>query len=261
VLNILNRLRRLMPGALPRRCFISHAYADQEHLNDLLSALPGYVCPLIFPPIHVTPDQRVSDDLVKAILGCDGLIYVRSALSIARFWVIFERDYALRSRKLVYAYGSDDHRLTRDRSSPIKLRVFPSCTGGDMVRVKGILETMKKRCFSVWSGEVLQLDKNMLEQTERGLRDIVENGGYLMIFISRETFNSIWVRQELEFVAARYPRQALFVALEDVGPTLFDSSSSALHQSSLFQPDGRLDENRVDDLIIRIYYMVHKAGL
>jgi len=147
--DILNRLRCLLPGALPRRCFISHAYTDRKHLNELLSALPDYVSPLIFPPIHVTPDQRVSDDLVQSILDCDGLIYIRSVLSTPSFWVNFEKDYALRSHKIVYAYSSADQRLTRDRSSPMDLRVFPSYARGDKGRVNDITATLKTLLFSL----------------------------------------------------------------------------------------------------------------
>ena len=258
---ILNRLRRLLPTALPRRCFISHAYTDRKHLNDLLAALPDYVSPLIFPPIDVTPDQRVSDDLVKSILDCDGLIYIRSALSTASFWVNFEKDYARRSHKIVYAYSNDDKRLTRDWSSPMELRVFPSYTREDKGRVQEITETLKKRYFSVWlDEEQLQPGMEWAKEIESGLRDIVERGGYLAAFISNASLKSKSVRQELEFVAARYPGQILPLLLDDLGPALFDSTLSALHQIRLFQPDGRLDENRVDDLIIQIYHMVHKGS-
>ena len=259
--DILMRLRCLLPGALPRRCFISHAYADRKHLNELLSALPDYVSPLIFPPIHVTPDQRVSDDLVKSILDCDGLIYIRSVLSTASFWVNFEKDYALRSHKAVYAYSTAGQRLTGDRSSPMDLRVFPSYVRGDKGRVRDITETLKKRYFSVWlDEEQLQPGMEWAKEIESGLKDIVERGGYLVAFISRASVKSMFVRQELEFVAARYPRQILPVLLDDVGPSLFNSKLSTLHQIRLFQANGRVDENRVDDLIIQIYYMVHKGS-
>jgi TIR domain len=127
------------------------------------------------------------------------------------------------------------------------------------VAVKGIMETLRKRYFSVWSDEEqLQAGMEWAKETERGLRDIVEHGGYLVTFISRASLESTFVRQELEFVAAKYPGQILPVLLEDVGPTLSDSSLATLHQIKLFQLDGRVDENRVDDLIIQIYYMVHK---
>jgi len=45
-----------------------------------------------------------------------------------------------------------------------------------------------------------------------------------------------------------------------VDPALFDSKLSALHQIRLFQADGGVDQNRVDDLIIQIYYMVDKGS-
>ena len=98
------------------------------------------------------------------------------------------------------------------------------------------------------------------KEIESSIKDIVEHGGYLVEFISSAYVKSKFVRRELEFVAARYPGQILPVLLDDVGTALFDSKLFALHQIRLFQADGRVDENRVDDLIIQIYYMVDKGS-
>ena len=108
--------------------------------------------------------------------------------------------------------------------------------------------------------EQLQPGMEWAKEIESGLKNIVEHGGYLVAFISRASVKSTVVRQELEFVAARYPGQILPVLLDDVGTALFDSKLFALHQIRLFQADGRVDENRVDDLIIQIYYMVDKGS-
>ena len=99
---------------LPRRCFISHSCADINERERLLQILPSDVEPVIFPPISVAPDEMISDRLVESILGCDGLIYLASGNSATSFWVAFERDYALRSRKEVFAFHPQARSLKRD---------------------------------------------------------------------------------------------------------------------------------------------------
>ena len=66
---------------MPKKCFISHSYKDTEYVNLLLKMLPHMVKPIIFPPINVTPDQMVSNNLVKAILDCEGLVWLDGGFS------------------------------------------------------------------------------------------------------------------------------------------------------------------------------------
>src|SRR5262249_21001337 len=160
---------------LPRRCFISHAYADEESLKELLLQLPEYVSPLVFPAIEVRPDQRVSDDLIEAILDCPGLIYLESEKSSKSFWVNFEKDYALRARRRVYGYDAASHRLTRDSSPPKSLRVFQSYARHDRGVVEEISAVMKRRYFSVWL-DLEQLGTPAVDEIERGLSETLKQG-------------------------------------------------------------------------------------
>ncbi|MCI0713350.1 MAG: hypothetical protein L0154_24555 [Chloroflexi bacterium] len=70
----------------------------------MLELLPSEVEPYIFPPINASPLEFVSNSLIGAVLACDGMIYLNEGFSERSFWVAFERDYALRSQKNVYAY-------------------------------------------------------------------------------------------------------------------------------------------------------------
>lgn len=105
---------------MTRRYFISHAYADQPALARLLATrLPDKAEPFIFPPIKVSPDERVSDDLVQAVAACDGLIYLQDDASQRSFWVGFERNLALRLGKPVFAFSAQTGRLVRDEGAAI----------------------------------------------------------------------------------------------------------------------------------------------
>src|SRR5262245_22510508 len=98
---------------LPRRCFISHSYQDAAERTRLLELLPRYVEAVVFPPITAHPDQFVSSKLVEAIVGCEGLIYIDGSASARSFWVSFERDFALRASRQVYAFDPTTESLVR----------------------------------------------------------------------------------------------------------------------------------------------------
>ena len=124
--------------ALPESCFISHAYADVAACRWLIDVLPTGVRPVLFPPIVVAPEQLVSNSLIEAILECDALIYLQDDVSARSFWVAFERDYALRSGKQVFAANAARSEIVRDRGQPLDLATFASYAYADQARVTGI---------------------------------------------------------------------------------------------------------------------------
>src|SRR5262249_34660759 len=100
------RWRRRSPFTdlgLPHKCFISHSLQDTDARGRMLAHLPKSVEPFIFPPITLPPDRMVSTELITAILESDGLIYLKGGVSASSFWVAFERDYAQRAGKEVFA--------------------------------------------------------------------------------------------------------------------------------------------------------------
>jgi hypothetical protein len=254
-------LRWWLAGSMPSPCFISHAYQDEEIVRDLLERLPGTISPFIFPPIKVPPDERVSDDLVKAILQCPGLIYILGGRSSESEWVSFERDYARRARKLIFSYDAKIQHFARDSSAPLALPVFPSYAGKDRSRVQQVTHFMQKRYFDVWTEESLKPGSSFVEETSRGLETRLASGGYVVSFISKHVIESVYVRAELEFAAKQWPKQILHVLLDPIElerlPLVFQTTAPVvLHRES--GPDSGLNWNSIDDLIVRIYDLVYR---
>src|SRR5690349_18238936 len=121
----------------PGRYFISHSYRDAATRDALLKQLPAGVKPFIFPPIQVAPKDFVSSNLIEAILASDGLIYLDGGYSARSFWVAFERDYALRARKPVFAYDSETSTIIQQDVAPLELPIFTTCSLGDQKAVEG----------------------------------------------------------------------------------------------------------------------------
>src|SRR5687767_11440576 len=129
--------------SLPGLCFISHAYADAEVRNRLLVHLPSNVKPFIFPQITVPPHEFVSNRLVTALLNCDGLIYLDGAASERSFWVAFERDYALRASKQVFAADPQTLSISPHLKPPLDLATFASYHRDDAEHVLEIASFLK----------------------------------------------------------------------------------------------------------------------
>jgi hypothetical protein len=70
-------------GSLPRKCLVSHSYKDAEICKRLLAKLPEDIEPFLLPPITVRAEELVSNDLISAILNCEGLISQPSGLHLA----------------------------------------------------------------------------------------------------------------------------------------------------------------------------------
>ena len=248
--------------SMPSPCFISHAYADEEIVRGLVERLPKGVSPFIFPSITVTPDQRVSDDLVAAILKCRGLIYVDGARSSESVWVSFERDYALRAGMPVCSYADTTAQFTRDSSAPLDLPVFPTYSARDKVRVHQVTSFMKdKRHFDVWTDEDLKPGTLWRNELKSALEDRLSRGGYVVAFISNNSMQSEYVERELAVAAERWPDQILPALLDSVElkalpAALLGRSPVVLHQRA--GHGGRLDWNGIDNLIVRIYDLVYR---
>jgi len=93
----------------------------------------------------------VSNQLLKAIDGCDSLVYLTGDHSINSPWVTLEKDYALRTNKPVYSFDAAKKRFTRDRSNPMDIPVFPTYSRSDEEQVDRILRVMKdERYFDLF---------------------------------------------------------------------------------------------------------------
>jgi hypothetical protein len=250
---------------MPSPCFISHAYADNEMVRDLVKRLPKRVSPVIFPPISVTPEQRVSDDLVGAILECPGLVYIASGSSAESVWVTFERDYALRAGKLVFSYAGKTHRFAADRSAPLDLPVFPSYSREDMKRVHQMTHFMKEeRHFDIWTTEDIKPGTDFRQEHEGAIEARLSRGGYVVAFISDNAVRSDFVKRELAIAAEKWPEQILPALLDPVDLSLLPAAllmrtPVVIHQD--FDHGGAINWNGVDDLIVRIHDLVYRNSL
>src|SRR5262249_39658098 len=154
----------------------------------LLSSLPDSVQPIVFPPITARPDQMVSSELIRAILQCKGLIYLMGGASERSFWVALERDYALRSGKLVYSFDPATVAISRDTSKPLDLQVFISYTRLDlqMAEIVDRVGTFmwKERHFEVFRDVYLPQGEDPKRAIGQTMQKALTKGGYVLLFWS-----------------------------------------------------------------------------
>jgi TIR domain len=250
---------------LPKRCFISHSYKDSAIRQQLIDSLPKEVQPIVFPSITARPSQMISRNLISTILRCDGLIYLEGGYSQASFWVAFERDFALRARKKVFAFTPQTSHLRLDTSAPLHLPIFlcHSGTDKDYTRIERILRFMRVgRFFDIW-----------LDQVEIGVNDtwwfaLLENiqkclhsGGYLLVFWSADAARSGWIKEQLAIVLRVTPSHQspkLLFALLDETPLPSFAQSLEEETIAIYGKNNTLEMHGIDDLIVRLYWLIYR---
>jgi hypothetical protein len=126
---------------LPERIFVSASYRDTAAVKKLRRSLPA-VEVISFPRAEPDPGRAVSDEIIPAILGCSGLIYLKGGASADSFWVGFERDYALRAGRQVFSYSPGTGTFRRDRSEPLPLSLTVIFHTSDEHRVRRLVRWM-----------------------------------------------------------------------------------------------------------------------
>lgn len=239
---------------------MSHAYADEDRRSDLLRSLPSQVESVVFPPMAASPEEAVSDRLVDALLGCDGLIYLTGGASDRSFWVAFERDYALRAGKRVFR--ADGATLTTDTSSPLDLAAFASYHRADQEAVRSVVDYLEEeRHFDVWfDADDILVGASLQDEVDAGIRGRLERGGYVVVFWSEAARNSEYVDDELETAMrglSQMNDRVLFALLEDVPlPAFWLRYQEPGVQ--LFGDRERSRTQRIDDLVVRLYWLIYR---
>jgi hypothetical protein len=258
-------LDRLWPSLTARKLFVSHAYEDAKLgiVDSLVERLPMNARPYIFPPINVPPEARVSDDLVNAILDCDGLISIQSGNAKKSVWVAFERDFALRNKRLTYVFNPESRIIRRDRSRPIEPNIV-CWVWGDWGRAEQRLNEInahfRTRNIKQLSGGNSRVPPDAFEDIVNDVKHWCEQGAHLIIYACN---GGPYDLHDLSMFAAKlggFKQQTLLAVLEP----LDDGDGSLLHWSrngpsvALYDAKNpsRLDWRRVDDLIVRSFSMM-----
>jgi hypothetical protein len=249
-------------SSLPTKCFISHAYADAAARERFIGSLPEKVSPLVFEPIRAKPHEFVSNPLIEAIRGCEGLIYLRGGASDQSFWVAFERDYALRSGKPVFCYDINTSELSLDTDRPLDLAIFAAYQHHDRTRVREICQFLgQERNFDVWL-DVKELTSGGLweKETEAGLANRLRRGGYVIAFWSEAARRSTFIEKELAAAAEDIDQlnDKVLFALLDRSPIPDFWRQFGEPHVQLYGDSDRPETHRTDDLIVRLYWLIYR---
>lgn len=278
---LVNRLR-----GRKRPYFISHAYADQDALSGLVTGLPDWIEPRIFPPIEVPPEAAVSNSLVSAITACDGLIYLASAASRASFWVNFERRFARRLDMAVYAFDATSRSLARDRAAAAATvaPLWNRSLWRDHATAVDVCRWLREH-RNVGTGEYVEWSEEVRYGESVGsLRAKVSRDAPVVLFVSNDACRHTWPFDDADYIAESasggdgVPAEAVawleppdlgaieraFAALGDLPANRgFRKAVLASVQSDhtlVLAERGQINWNRVDDLLIRIEHMAFTRG-
>lgn len=239
------------------KCFISHSYKDERDLDLLRECLPKGAEPIIFPPISVSPEEMVSNNLIETIKDCDTLLYLRGGHSTQSGWVTLERDYALRNGLDVYSFEAEKVRIERDVSEPIDLPIFASYSRKDKPEVLESIAFMRKeRAFDIFTEDQISPGENVVDSLAEGLHSRLKKGGYLTLFWSNTAAKSVWVKREVLEAVKNYEGQVMPALIE---PVELPEELSGLIPVKLYNVDKNgIDKRRLDDLIVRLYWLIYR---
>ena len=135
---------------LPKTCFVSYSFADDEALGRLQSAVPEGVELRPFPFEDPDPAEPISNGIVEALLSCEGLVRINRGRSAQSFWVKFESDYMRRLDRPVFGFDPKTGRFEPDNRPPIDLNVRVSYNPSDKPLLDQLLGWMAtKRSFDL----------------------------------------------------------------------------------------------------------------
>ncbi|HEV7691938.1 MAG TPA: hypothetical protein VGO52_13975 [Hyphomonadaceae bacterium] len=251
-------------------CFISHSYADRN-LRPALRALPRDVEPVIFPPIKVSPEEFVSDSLMKAIRACKSILVLDGPTSPRSFWVAFEKDLAARARMPMFFYDASAGAIVQRSVQPPKLAIFPSYIHADIETVRHVCDYLEQqRSFDParLMSEHLYAGASVVDEVSSYMSDALNVGGYVISFendaskslkldrkiadgIVQNRVLRVWIGDPKDRPA---PRRKLFGPKEV--PMLALMKPTRPEADDFYRPE--LNNNRLDDLVVQLIALAYK---
>ncbi|MCI0711198.1 MAG: toll/interleukin-1 receptor domain-containing protein [Chloroflexi bacterium] len=136
-------------------------------------------------------------------------------------------------------------------SPPLDLAVFPSYLHRERKTVFPILDFMRdRRHFDVWLDiEEIKIGDNFVEILENSIKSIVNRGGYVVVF---------WSNNESKFVIheALYGLREERVIVAALGGSMPEFMSKYHDMFIQLIDENGLNNNRLDDLIVRLYWLI-----
>lgn len=260
---------------LPDRCFVSHSYGDEASIRRLRQAKPQNVELDLFPREDPDASRPISDDIIPRILAGDGLIYLIGGESERSDWVLFERDFALRAGKPVFAFDPDEAKFFPEDDLPLDLRVQLLVSEGSSVRARNMLDWMRdQRNFELTEVKLAHRIKDIPAFFE----DVANARQLLLVLVDDETadFNGWrWQLEHEDLVSEMdvpddwWPPPTLYARIDSRWEPEVDSdpevASFAKSEGMTFDinvdlvenpGDAGINWNRVDDLIVLISRML-----
>ena len=276
------------------RYFISHSYRDAAARDALVAKLPPHVAPFIFPEIVVTPEQRVSDDLVREVRKSQGLVYLDGGESAASFWVAFERRFALGLGMPVIAFDPISRRFAKSTASAVD----PPCSfvwNQANARDSGIVQAVSRWLISERRLDLTSslprtgLPPSSVSDTAETFDAKQRGGGTIVLFLSEAALADpgfaalrghhthaaltnentldertliVWTetprRPHVETALAQTWAAPEYAALRQA--ILTSMSDTGARKAISLSEQGKLDWRRADDLMVRVEYLAFRIG-
>ena len=247
--------RKAMPIRLPATLFLAHSHADHQSIMALKDALPSRTKLDIFFDPNWDFSKSVSPAIVPRIQAAGGIIFLDSPLSAASAWAFFEREYALLSKKPIFQFHHKIGKITRWKSKPLDLAVFPSYNRADKDQLSMYLQMLQDRFFDSWSDESISTGSNIQDELNNAIESRLTRGGYFLYFVTPATVLSKWCSAELRHALQRFgPQNRIIPVLVD--NARLPNEMGDIRAFNLTPTAEKSAEWLIDELIILLYQMI-----
>ncbi|MBN2155490.1 MAG: hypothetical protein JW776_05570 [Candidatus Lokiarchaeota archaeon] len=240
------------------KVFISYSYKDEIARSELISKLNGRgINPYVFPPITVSPNRLNSNDLIESILHHDSMIYIKGEYSDKSFWVVFERDYAMRAHKEVYSFDPSTMKIEKSRLPLLDLPIFPCYIHEDYKKIEAVFEFMRRRYIDLETlHEKFSPKLQIGDSLANFVYNILRSGNYIIFFLTSHIRSEMV--SEMSNVMESRPERILFALLDKDAIKTIPSNlpPQKILTIPLYGDNIRSEKTRWHDLIVMIYWLI-----
>jgi len=177
-----------------------------------------------------------------------------------------ERDIALRLKVPVFEVSvSPAVSIAQNKSNPLDLSIYASYRHTDNLPIRQIIRFMRqKRFIAVRDGRAFRTGDVWHGMIVDAVRMTLAGGGVFVLFLSKDSAQSLWVKEELRVAVEAIPdfRDRLVIAVfDDAEPSQVTSDVHFDIGEALvirYRSGRWIDWRALDNLIVMIYWMIFR---
>lgn len=239
--------------------FLSHSHDDIEKVREIRNSLEkdGFE-PLCFYLKCLDDDSEIEDLIKREIDAREWFVFVNSENSRKSKWVTLEREYITKtdSKKIITVNIDDADDISKTiQKITHNLRVFISYSSKDMELARRIKDKLEEKDYLVFFAPDSIPNGSSYSQVIINAITEASQEGCVMVLLTREAMESVWVSREVERAIA-HGGTIVPVAVGDV--KLTGEFEFYLCKNQIYTLSETPTDEEIDQMINKLGYSILK---